>query len=97
MYRRFGNGEARTEISQMDGGDSTLSVGSSLGSNYVILSDRQYSYVRGNHMAPYIIGGLVLVYVAFVIVKRVKAIKKGQYCSCGCESCPSSCKTKNIK
>ncbi len=45
-------------------------------------------------MVPYIIGGLVLCYVAFIIVKRVKEIKKGRYCSCscGCDSCTSKCK-----
>ena len=43
-------------------------------------------------MVPYIIGGLILCYVAFIIVKRVKEIKKGRYCSCGCDSCTSKCK-----
>ncbi len=49
-------------------------------------------------MAPYIIGALVLVYTTFVIVKRIKAIKRGHYCSCGCENCSSGCKVfKNKK
>lgn len=48
-------------------------------------------------MVPYIIGGIIIIYVAFVIVKRVKAIKAGHFCNCGCDSCPSKCKPVESK
>ena len=49
-------------------------------------------------MVPYILGAVILLYMAFVIVKRVKAIKKGHYCSCGCDNCPTGCQAiKNKK
>lgn len=48
-------------------------------------------------MVPYIIAGCVLLYVVFVIVKRVKDIKNGHYCNCGCDNCPSKCNSKVSK
>ena len=37
-----------------------------------------------------LIGAAVLA----VIIKKVKDIKKGKFCSCGCENCPAKCKAK---
>ncbi len=42
-------------------------------------------------MAPFIIAGIVILYVGFVVIKRIWAVKNGQYCSCGCEHCSSGC------
>ncbi|MDR1630090.1 MAG: FeoB-associated Cys-rich membrane protein [Oscillospiraceae bacterium] len=36
----------------------------------------------------YAILALIIIYAAFIIVRRMKKIKKGQYCDCGCDSCP---------
>lgn len=50
-------------------------------------------------MIPTILIALVIIiYSLYVIRKRIKDIKKGKFCSCGCDSCPSSsgCK-KNVK
>ncbi|SCP98092.1 FeoB-associated Cys-rich membrane protein [Anaerobium acetethylicum] len=32
---------------------------------------------------------LITVYAGFVIIKKIKDIKKGKFCSCNCDSCPS--------
>ncbi|BBF45300.1 hypothetical protein lbkm_4062 [Lachnospiraceae bacterium KM106-2] len=48
-------------------------------------------------MIEFIILFLIAAYAGFVITKKVKDIKKGKYCSCGCDSCTSSSKCKNIK
>lgn len=39
-----------------------------------------------------IIGLLIILYAGFVIYKKVKNIKAGKYCSCGCSDCPSKMK-----
>lgn len=56
-------------------------------------------------MGSIIIIAFIVIYSGFVILKKIKDIKAGKFCSCGCENCPSksSChspndtsKTKNI-
>lgn len=39
-----------------------------------------------------VIGGGILAYAVYVIRKKVKDIKEGRYCQCGCEGCKGSCK-----
>ncbi|PHV69300.1 FeoB-associated Cys-rich membrane protein [Sporanaerobium hydrogeniformans] len=46
-------------------------------------------------MVSVIILGVILLYVLFVIYKKVKGMKEGKFCSCGCESCPAQKKCKN--
>ncbi len=41
---------------------------------------------------PYIIGALLALYTGYVIYKKVKDIKAGKFCSCGCSDCPSKSK-----
>lgn len=40
-------------------------------------------------MGGYIVMGIIFVYSGFVIIKKVKDIKKGKICSCSCGDCPS--------
>lgn len=35
--------------------------------------------------------GLIGAYAGFVIYKKIKNIKKGKFCSCGCNSCNKKC------
>lgn len=37
---------------------------------------------------------LIASYAGYVIYKKVKDIKKGKFCNCGCEKCPSKNKCK---
>lgn len=37
---------------------------------------------------------LIGAYAGFVIYKRVKDIKKGKYCNCGCDNCTNKCNSK---
>lgn len=48
------------------------------------------------NMASIIIVVAIVIYAAFVIRKKVKDMKAGKFCSCGCSDCPSSkkCHTK---
>jgi hypothetical protein len=41
---------------------------------------------------PYIIGALIIAYAGYVIYKKIKDIKAGKFCSCGCGDCPSKAK-----
>lgn len=34
---------------------------------------------------------LITVYCFWVIRKKVKDAKRGKFCSCGCQDCPSKC------
>lgn len=36
----------------------------------------------------------ILVYAGVVIRKKIKDMKAGKFCSCGCDSCPSASKCK---
>lgn len=45
-------------------------------------------------MVAYIIVALIIVYTVFVIYKKVKDIKKGKFCDCGCSSCSQNCPSK---
>lgn len=44
----------------------------------------------GNFFTLLIIG-IIVIYCIYVIARRMKQIKNGQYCSCGCSDCPSKC------
>ena len=46
------------------------------------------AYQGGAMMIDWIIGGIVLVLVVGIVVKKIKDIKKGKSC-CGCECCAS--------
>ena len=47
---------------------------------------------RGMCMWPTLIIVLLLgAYVFYVVRKRVREIKAGKFCSCGCADCPSHC------
>lgn len=35
---------------------------------------------------------LIILAVAFVIARKVRNIKQGKFCDCGCDSCPNKCK-----
>ena len=37
----------------------------------------------------FVIIGIILVYATWVIYRKVKAYKRGEFCSCGCSDCPS--------
>lgn len=47
--------------------------------------------------ATIIIGIVIAVYVGIVIHKKVKDMKNGKFCSCGCNDCASNCNKKMIK
>ncbi|GEM_PF-1506334 len=48
-------------------------------------------------MWPTLIIVLLLgVYSFFVVRKRVKEIKAGKFCSCGCSDCPSHCNCTKV-
>ena len=38
-----------------------------------------------------IILAVIALYCFWVIRKKVKDVKKGKFCSCGCQDCPSKC------
>lgn len=48
-------------------------------------------------MPTIIIGILIGLYCCYVVFKKIKDMKKGKFCNCGCDHCPSSvnCKTKD--
>lgn len=40
-------------------------------------------------MAELIIGGIIAIYCIYLTVRKIRKIKKGEWCSCGCGgSCP---------
>lgn len=41
--------------------------------------------------ATIIIGLLIAVYCIWVIRRKYRQAKKGKFCSCGCQDCPSGC------
>ncbi len=45
-------------------------------------------------MESLIIGIAIGLYVVWVIRRKIKDIKKGKYCSCGCQDCEQSCQSK---
>ncbi|HIU47954.1 MAG TPA: FeoB-associated Cys-rich membrane protein [Candidatus Avimonoglobus intestinipullorum] len=45
-------------------------------------------------MATYIIGGLILLYAGIIVVRKIRAFRRGQYCSCGCSGCSRACAKK---
>jgi len=40
-------------------------------------------------MAAYVIGAAIAIYVAYLIYKKIKDVKAGKFCNCGCKDCPS--------
>lgn len=50
-------------------------------------------------MTTMIVLGIIFIYAGFIIYKKVKDIKAGKYCSCGCGDCPSAkrCHTSSLK
>ena len=40
----------------------------------------------------YIIWGIIIAAVLFVAIKKFKDIKRGKFCSCGCEDCKNKCR-----
>jgi hypothetical protein len=50
-------------------------------------------------MISIIIVALIILYAIFVIRKKVKDVKAGKYCNCGCLDCPtaSKCHSKQAK
>lgn len=47
-------------------------------------------------MLKYIIIGLIAIYFIYIIYKKMKDIKNGKFCDCGCDSCliKSQCNSK---
>jgi hypothetical protein len=41
---------------------------------------------------PYLLGALIAIYAGYVIYKKVKDIRAGKFCSCGCSDCPTKIK-----
>ncbi len=41
-----------------------------------------------------IVSVLIFGYAAFVIRKKVKNVREGKFCSCGCGGCARNCKAK---
>lgn len=48
-------------------------------------------------MATVIIIGLVALYACYVIVRKIKNIKAGKFCGCGCDGCSGCSGTKKKK
>ncbi len=47
-------------------------------------------------MVELILGGLIIGYTAFVIIKKVRDMKAGKIGCSGCSSCPSRQKCDNV-
>lgn len=45
-------------------------------------------------MATVIIGGLIILYAVWVLVRRHRDRKAGKMCSCGCGGCASGCQER---
>ncbi|BCN32244.1 FeoB-associated Cys-rich membrane protein [Anaeromicropila herbilytica] len=47
-------------------------------------------------MQTIIIIGVILMYSGYVIFKKIKDVRNGKFCSCGCDGCSASkgCKSK---
>lgn len=43
-------------------------------------------------MTTIVILVLIGMYTGYVLYKKYKDIKKGKFCNCGCDSCPSKSK-----
>lgn len=41
------------------------------------------------YVSEIMIGGLIAIYAGYVIVKKVKNMKAGKFCDCGCGDCSS--------
>lgn len=46
------------------------------------------------YVVPCILLLLIFLYAAFVIRRRIKKMKRGEFCDCGCGGCPSANKCK---
>ena len=38
-------------------------------------------------MAELIIGGIIAGYFIYLVISKIRKIRKGEWCSCGCSSC----------
>lgn len=45
-------------------------------------------------VASIVIGVIIALYAGFVVVKKVKDMRKGKFCGCGCSDCTSACSDK---
>ena len=67
-----------------------VSTGYGMDCNISDLSDRRNDFMT----ATIIIGGVIGIYAAGVIVRKVRRVRQGQYCDCGCGQCGEGCKSK---
>ena len=49
-------------------------------------------YIGDDIMSNIIILAVIGLYVGYVVYKKYKDIKKGKFCNCECDSCPSESK-----
>ena len=45
----------------------------------------------------FIITALAAAYALLVIIRKIKNIKRGKFCSCGCGECTKKCSRKNAE
>ena len=48
-------------------------------------------------MATVIIGVLIVLYSGYIIYRKIKDLKQGKYCGCGCDHCSLKCNGKNFE
>ncbi len=48
----------------------------------------------GEYIVPAVIILLILVYAGLVIRRKIRRMKAGQFCDCGCGECPTANKCK---
>ena len=48
-------------------------------------------------MIEWIIGGVIAAYCIYLIIRKIKKVKKGEWCSCGCSNCSCGCDVKKDK
>lgn len=68
-----------------------------MGHCYGILSNRNVDRGLSMNLAEVLILVAVGAYVLFVIIKKVKNIKRGNDCSCQCEHCMQPCKQEKTQ
>ena len=57
---------------------------------FVYIESRKIGKEHDVNMVSIIIVAAIVLYAAFVIRKKVKDMKAGKFCSCGCSDCPSA-------
>ena len=48
-------------------------------------------------MVTVIIGVLIALYSGLIIYRKIKDLKQGKYCGCGCNHCSLKCKENNFE